>query len=205
LGEKEVKNPGRWIARALVLSLWALIVGLLLKIGEIAGFSWWWLAILVAICAALLYLTCCILGSRGENDSMIVTTTSDRQRTVVFLFVCSANVARSATAEHLARQGRCLADSAGSDSEVAVRRLTVETIARARRIICMEEEHAQAVLRLAPERAKDITIWNIPDNYHYCEPALMAEIRERLQPLIEQWHYRRYLFLGPGGEEFEEQ
>jgi protein-tyrosine-phosphatase len=50
-----------------------------------------------------------------------------QQRTIVFLFVCSANVARSATAEHLARQGRCIADSVGSDPSVAVRRLTVET------------------------------------------------------------------------------
>ena len=119
-----------------------------------------------------------------------------QQRTIVFLFVCSANVARSATAEHLARQGRCIADSVGSDPSVAVRRLTVE-------IICMEDEHAQAVLRLAPERAKDIIVWNIPDNYHYCEPALMAEIRSRLQPLIEQWHTQRFLFL-PGGDRFED-
>lgn len=130
---------------------------------------------------------------------MIVTTTSERQRSVVFLFVCSANVARSATAEHMSRQGHCLADSVGSNPTVAVRRLTVETIARARRIVCMEEEHAQAVLRLAPERAKDIIVWNIPDNYHYCEPALMAEIKSRLDPMVEQWHTQRFLFLGPTG------
>jgi predicted protein tyrosine phosphatase len=128
-----------------------------------------------------------------------------RQRSVVFLFVCSANVARSATAEHMARAGRCLSDSAGSDPQVAVRRLTVEMIARARRIICMEEEHRQAVLSLAPARDRDITVWNIPDIYYYCEPALMAQISARLNPLIEQWHHRRYLFLGAEGEQFEDQ
>ena len=136
---------------------------------------------------------------------MIVTPDSLRQRSVVFLFVCSANIARSATAEHMARAGRCLADSVGSDPRVAVRHLTLETIMRARRIICMEDENAEAVLRLAPQRAGDIIVWNIPDTYHYGEPALMAEIRPRLNPLIEQWHQQRYLFLGPHGEQFEEQ
>jgi predicted protein tyrosine phosphatase len=136
---------------------------------------------------------------------MIITTNSERQRSIVFLFVCTANVARSATAEHLARQGRCISDSVGSDPQAAVRHLTVETIARARRIICMEEEHAQAVLLLAPERAKDVIVWNIPDDYHYCQPALIAAITPRLQPLIEQWHHQRYLFLGPHGEQFEDE
>lgn len=138
---------------------------------------------------------------KTKEDGMIIP---GQQRTVVFLFVCTANIARSATAEHLARQGRCISDSVGSDPNVAVRRLTVEAIARARRIICMEDEHVQAVLWLAPQRAKDIIVWNIPDIYHYCEPALMAEIRSLLDPLIEQWHHRRYLFLGPH-DEFEDQ
>lgn len=139
---------------------------------------------------------------KTKEDALIIP---GQQRTVVFLFVCSANVARSATAEHMARQGRCISDSVGSDPIKAVRQLTVETIARARRIICMEDVHAQAVLQLAPMRARDITVWNIPDNYDYCEPALMAEIGSRLAPLIEQWHHQRYLFLGPHGEQSQDQ
>lgn len=141
------------------------------------------------------------IGRTDESQIVI----PGQQRTIVFLFVCTANVARSPTAEHLARQGRCISDSVGSDPNLAVRRLTVEAIARARRIICMEKEHAQAVQALAPERAKDITVWDIPDDYYYCQPTLIAEINLRLQPLIERWHRQRFLFLGPEGEQFEDQ
>lgn len=171
------------------------------------GFSWWWIALQTATGCVLYYLTCCIAGSsrvEPETRELIIPGTEDeRARRVVFLFVCSANVARSATAEHLARRGRCISDSVGSHPSVAVRRLTVESIRRARLIVCMEQEHADAVMRLAPERAKDIIVWGIPDDYHYCEPALIAAIGRRLDPLMDQWHHRRFLFLG--SQELEEQ
>lgn len=98
-----------------------------------------------------------------------------------FLFVCSVNRLRSATAEHVARGMGYRADSAGTDLEAAVRPLTAEAIDRAAVIVCMEDRHAKAVLRLRPGRHADVYVWNIPDEYEYGERALVRSLRQRLE------------------------
>jgi predicted protein tyrosine phosphatase len=102
------------------------------------------------------------------------------QGVIDFLFVCSQNYQRSPTAEHVARALGYLADSAGSDRPCAGRPLTPAAIARADRIVCMEECHAQAVARMVPARAQDIEVWHISDEYEYCAPELIRLIQERL-------------------------
>jgi len=98
---------------------------------------------------------------------------------VDYLFICSHNMGRSPTAEHVARTIGLTADSAGTDLG-AIRRLTVEQIVQADRIVCMEERHAQVVARIVPKRAKDIEVWNIPDNFSYCQPELVDTIKTLL-------------------------
>ena len=97
-----------------------------------------------------------------------------------FLFVCSQNWQRSPTCEHVARIQKCAADSAGTDLG-AVRPLTPEAIARAERLVAMEEVHAKAIARMAPGRVQDIECWNIPDDYSYCADSLVSEIKRLLR------------------------
>lgn len=98
-----------------------------------------------------------------------------------YLFVCSANMLRSPTAEHVARSMGYSADSAGSEPSYSpIRPLTVEAIDRAENIVCMEQRHADAVLALRPEAAGRIQVWNVPDDFDYCHPELMAWIKRCL-------------------------
>lgn len=99
-----------------------------------------------------------------------------------YLFVCSANMLRSPTAEHVARSMGFSADSAGAVPEWAVRPLTVEAIQRAEHIVCMERSHADAVLKLVPDCV--VQVWNIPDDFDYCSPELVAMIRKRLETRV---------------------
>lgn len=97
-----------------------------------------------------------------------------------FLFVCTANMLRSPTCEHVARTLGFSADSAGTDP-CAVRPLTKEAVERAQEIICMETRHAAIVTLLLPlERQEGVKVWNIPDNYDYCDPDLIKLIRTKL-------------------------
>jgi predicted protein tyrosine phosphatase len=99
-----------------------------------------------------------------------------------FLFICSLNVRRSATAEHVARKLGHLADSAGIES-CAVRPLTGEAIDRAQLLICMDQRHVKHVLRLRPERSADVRVWDIKDRYDYGQPALIRLLQSRLRAL----------------------
>ena len=91
-----------------------------------------------------------------------------------FLFVCSVNMLRSPTAEHVARTMGYSADSAGTVLDLAVRPLTLDAINRAEYIICMEMRHNLKVLDMAPHRGADTFVWNIPDDYNYCDPVLIT-------------------------------
>lgn len=86
---------------------------------------------------------------------------------------------RGPTAEHVARCAGYSADSAGT-SPTSVRPLTASAIDRANRIVCMESEHLSFVLDLRPDRARDVEIWNIPDDYGYCAPQLIKLLQMRL-------------------------
>lgn len=97
-----------------------------------------------------------------------------------YLFVCSFNWARSPTAEYVARLFGYRADSAGTVFNHAVRPLTRESIERAERIVCMEEEHRVAVVRMVPKSHSRVEVWNIPDNYIYNDPELVRIIEHRL-------------------------
>lgn len=99
-----------------------------------------------------------------------------------FLFICSLNERRSATAEHVARKLGYLADSAGIESS-AVRPLTGEAIDRAQLLICMDEKHVKHVLRLRPERSADIHVWDIADRYAYGQPALIRLLQSRFRSM----------------------
>lgn len=98
-----------------------------------------------------------------------------------FLFVCSVNMLRSPTAEHVARKLGYSADSAGTMQDMAIRPLTVEAINRAEYIICMEMEHSFKVMDLVPDRGSDIFVWHIPDDFEYCDPVLVTMLSDYIK------------------------
>jgi predicted protein tyrosine phosphatase len=102
----------------------------------------------------------------------------------IYLFVCSANKLRSPTCEHVARSLGLIANSVAAVPFYSVqptRTLSRAAIDEATDIICMEQRHAAAVLALAPDRVADVATWDIPDDYDYCEPALVRIVTDRLK------------------------
>ena len=71
------------------------------------------------------------------------------------------------------------ADSVGTLS-VAVRPIDFKNIDRAKRIVCMEEVHAERVLTMVPDAADRVEVWGIPDDYPYMDPDLVWLIERRL-------------------------
>jgi predicted protein tyrosine phosphatase len=102
-----------------------------------------------------------------------------------YLFVCSANLQRSPTAEHVARLMGYKASSVGSVPFYSpVRLLNRDAIECAEHIVCMQEEHASAVRAMINyyrmQVCGDIEVWDIPDDFSYCEPALIKLIEAKL-------------------------
>lgn len=99
-----------------------------------------------------------------------------------FLFVCQENRLRSPTCEHVARMMGYSADSAGT-SATAVRPLTLTAIMRAQVIVCMQPFHAAYVRELCAGgySPTELRVWNIPDDYNYCEPGLVDIIKHNLE------------------------
>jgi predicted protein tyrosine phosphatase len=103
------------------------------------------------------------------------------------LFVCSANIDRSPTAESLfAGSARYEARSAGTSPD-AKQKLTGALVAWADRIFVMEDKHAAAVReRFANELDdKPLIVLAIPDIYQYREEPLIAELSKVLDKHID--------------------
>ena len=97
-----------------------------------------------------------------------------------FLFVCSQNLLRSPTCEHVARKRGYLAISAGTDPN-AVRTVTKEDLDRCSYVVCMEEYHKEKILKIDPEFPEDrLVVWHIPDRYSYCERDLIKIVGNKL-------------------------
>jgi len=104
------------------------------------------------------------------------------------LFLCSRNLWRSPTAEKVYQ----------SDPRVEVRSAGVSASARCRvsekllrwadLVIVMEHEHKQRLREMFAELARDlrIEVLDIPDDFEFMNPELVALIRERVEPLLEE-------------------
>lgn len=111
-----------------------------------------------------------------------------------WLFICSANVARSPTAEFLARKHGLRARSCGTvRNALTVTPMTSEILRWAHVIVCMMAEHRDALEAAAiPLRKKKVFLWNFEDDwgtpFHpemiaLMEPLLLKTIRE-----YDEWH-----------------
>lgn len=100
------------------------------------------------------------------------------------LFLCSRNQWRSPTAEAVYQNDpRVEARSAGV-SAAARRRVTEKLLLWADYVLVMEHEHKQRLREQFPDLFHDlrIDVLDIPDDYPFMDPELVALIRERVEP-----------------------
>jgi len=108
-----------------------------------------------------------------------------------WLFVCSANLCRSPTAEYVARKAGLLADSCGvprhegSFADVVCTPLSRALLMWAQVIVCMEEVHVRRVKLYSIARKKPVYCWNIPDDYNLYDPGLVRICENRLADTLK--------------------
>lgn len=98
------------------------------------------------------------------------------------LFICSQNKLRSRTAHELfARNDSIEVDSAGTDPDANVV-VEPDHIEWAEVIYVMEDHHARRLKRMFGSglKGKRIITLNIPDDYAFMDPDLIAIFREKL-------------------------
>jgi len=101
------------------------------------------------------------------------------------LFVCTANIDRSPTAESLLKErGEFEVKSAGIWPS-ARRRITMDLIDWADIIFVMEDYHKDAILTLKPEVKDKVIVLNIPDIYLRNDPELVRILREKLTEYLK--------------------
>lgn len=110
-----------------------------------------------------------------------------RRRTRV-LFICSQNRLRSRTAEDVFADREDLSvRSAGTLPNARVR-IDEALVAWADRIFGMEREHVEYVQAhfLRAAAGKEIVCLEIPDDYDYMQPELVALLEARLKPHLDR-------------------
>lgn len=96
------------------------------------------------------------------------------------LFVCSANVLRSPTAEEVFRGDADLEVSSAGTDEDAECPVSEEIVEWADTIVVMEHHHRRKLEERFPEemRGKEVVVLNISDNYERMDPVLVRKLRE---------------------------
>lgn len=98
------------------------------------------------------------------------------------LFICNQNLNRSKTAENIFK-GRFETKSAGLYNEKPV---TAKQLSWADAIIVMDEEQRREVAKRFPKQymQKRILSLDIPDVYHYNQPALINALKSKINGLF---------------------
>ncbi|MBS7639191.1 MAG: phosphotyrosine protein phosphatase [Candidatus Bathyarchaeia archaeon] len=104
------------------------------------------------------------------------------------LFVCTANIDRSPTAEDLLKKvGGFEVKSAGVWFN-ARQRLSEDLIDWADVIFAMEEHHKMAILALKPDAEDKIIVLHIPDIYPRNDPELVEILKMKLSEHLKvEW------------------
>ncbi len=102
------------------------------------------------------------------------------------LFLCSRNQWRSPTAEVVYQNDPRVEVRSAGVSTAARRRVTEKLLLWADRVLVMEHEHKQRLREQFPDLFHDlrIDVLDIPDDYPFMDPELVALIRERVEPLL---------------------
>jgi predicted protein tyrosine phosphatase len=102
------------------------------------------------------------------------------------LFICSRNQWRSPTAEHLFRRHPALAVRSAGTSASARRRVSAQDLAWADCVLVMEPRHKARLLADHAEamQGKRVEVLDIPDDYRYLDPDLVALLEAVVPPLL---------------------
>lgn len=105
------------------------------------------------------------------------------------LFVCTANLQRSPTAENLfqAWKGMWEAKSAGIMPDPNSNPLTQKLIDWADVIIVMEPTHSQYIRANFQHGTGKVHVLNIPDIYFRDDPELVRALLEKVPPILETY------------------
>lgn len=98
------------------------------------------------------------------------------------LFVCSQNKLRSPTAEQIFADHPAIETSSAGTNNDAENPLSAEMIEWADLIFAMEREHRSKIQKRyrAALNGKNIVVLDIPDDYDFMDPALIALLRARM-------------------------
>ncbi len=104
------------------------------------------------------------------------------------LFVCSRNRLRSPTAETLYRKQPAVSVRSAGTSKSAKRAIGSADLAWADLVLVMEDKHKQRLVSGFPDEARyrDIRVLDIPDDYTYMDPELIALIQAAVDPILAQ-------------------
>lgn len=102
------------------------------------------------------------------------------------LFICTANVDRSPTAECVFANYPGLKTKSAGISEYAKNPVTTELLNWADVVFCMGSFHKQYLLDKYPEDTanKEINLLDIPDRYTCMESSLIILLREKMEPWL---------------------
>jgi predicted protein tyrosine phosphatase len=102
------------------------------------------------------------------------------------LFLCSRNQWRSPTAEAVYQNDPRLEVRSAGVSSAARRRVMEKLLLWADLVLVMEHAHKQRLREQFPELFYDlrVEVLDIPDDYPFMDPELVALIRERVEPLL---------------------
>ena len=105
------------------------------------------------------------------------------------LFVCTANIDRSPTAEHIYSDTSDLEVKSAGISDYARTPISLELIEWADVILCMEKKHKTKIEKLfsAITEKKVIDFLDIPDNYRYMNIDLVNIIREKTDAWLSNY------------------
>lgn len=103
------------------------------------------------------------------------------------LFLCRQNRVRSATAERLFAKRRDLDVRSAGTSDDALVRVTARMLEWADLVLTMDESQAAALGAMFPEHpaVARIVCLQIPDDFTFLQPELVALLEARVGPLLE--------------------
>lgn len=102
------------------------------------------------------------------------------------LFVCTGNVDRSPTAEHLFDDVEGVEAKSAGTSIAATLPLTKQLLKWADLVFVMEHEHQKAALAIAPDCWKKIEVLDVPDDYYNGQPELKTLLKTKLQKFVPE-------------------
>jgi predicted protein tyrosine phosphatase len=102
------------------------------------------------------------------------------------LFLCSRNQWRSPTAEAVFQSDPRVEVRSAGVSASARRRVSEKLLLWADQVLVMEHEHKQRLREQFPDLFHDlrVEVLDIPDDYRFMDPELVALIRIRVEPLL---------------------